>query len=150
MKKVMSGFVVSGLLVLCASCMVGTEESEDIAFVQSEAKPSSSSECGNGYCDPYIKEDCETCPADCGKCSAACGNGKCDIDPCETPVNCPEDCPYNVCGNHFCEYGEWHNKVWSWSGVPTDPSRIYCLSDCNNGVSDFTCTEVAEATNVAR
>ena len=59
--------------------------------------------CGDGWCDPNMKETCQTCPWDCGKC-AVCGDGLCDwmTESCET---CPWDCgECTVCGDGWCDW----------------------------------------------
>jgi formylglycine-generating enzyme required for sulfatase activity len=56
--------------------------------------------CGDGICGVQDKEDCTTCPIDCGNC---CSNGICD--PSETCCTCPVDCG-SCAGNGFCDCGE--------------------------------------------
>ncbi len=60
--------------------------------------------CGDGNCQAFLQEDCDSCPADCGKC---CGNGVCEGKFLETCSTCPSDCG-KCCGNGFCDvsYGE--------------------------------------------
>jgi uncharacterized protein YkwD len=60
--------------------------------------------CGNGLCEPG--EDCASCVADCGSCSAVCGNGLCE--PGEDCASCVADCGTcpPVCGDGTCDAGE--------------------------------------------
>ena len=62
------------------------------------------SECGDGYCDTLVGEDCEWCPKDCGECPY-CGDGECKGG--ETILSCPADCgseppPGDFCGDGVC------------------------------------------------
>ena len=57
--------------------------------------------CGNGWCQNWQGETCETCPQDCGECPK-CGDGQCQADGGENCQSCPEDCgPCN--GGSCCE-----------------------------------------------
>jgi len=57
--------------------------------------------CGNGWCQQWQGENCETCPDDCGIC-IECGDGICSQG--ENCWECPEDCgecpPESCCEPH--------------------------------------------------
>jgi hypothetical protein len=66
--------------------------------------------CGDGVCDIDAKEDCSTCPADCGAC-AGCGDGVCAKGT-EDCTSCPDDCctltnctlSTKCLGDMYCEF----------------------------------------------
>lgn len=89
--------------------------------------------CGNGYCE---REDCESCPADCGPC---CGNGQCDRG--ETCSTCLSDCG-PCCGNGRCDNGETCATCAGDCGAcsscpnsqckpPCDQSTAWCSETCS-------------------
>lgn len=55
--------------------------------------------CGDRSCDTAEREDCRTCPGDCGPCEPVCGNAVCE--PGEDGQSCPADCP--TCGDRICD-----------------------------------------------
>lgn len=102
--------------------------------------------CGNGLCERLAREDCQTCPLDCGECVRVCGDGSCDPELNETKCTCPLDCGQcsggcgtckhnmcldgnctcafidNCCGNEACEFGETFK---------------YCPQDCHPASLDL-------------
>ena len=71
--------------------------------------------CGNGECELELDEDCVSCPDDCGEC---CGNNGCEPELDEDCVSCPEDCG-GCCGNGGCEPG-------------LDEDCVSCPEDCDD------------------
>ncbi len=57
-------------------------------------------QCGDGWCDNDVGEDCQSCPMDCGPCGGECGDGLCDYDFGESCETCPWDC--GECGSEDC------------------------------------------------
>jgi hypothetical protein len=80
--------------------------------------------CGDLYCDE-VTESCYTCPADCGTC-AGCGDGSCGSG--EDCASCSRDCGVcSVCGNSRCE--------------PPYETCVNCPGDCGT-CEVITCDEV--------
>ncbi|MCK6509928.1 hypothetical protein L6R29_08190 [Myxococcota bacterium] len=83
--------------------------------------------CGDSVCDP--RENCRTCPADCGACtSASCGNQRCDVgEDCKT---CPSDCGpcAQTCNDKICQSTE------TCKTCPDDCGK--CKEQCGNAVCE--------------
>lgn len=66
------------------------------------------SSCGNGKCEPELKEDANTCPKDCGT-AGICGDKVCDTASGEDAKTCPADCTVqcpddgNPCTSEFLD-----------------------------------------------
>jgi hypothetical protein len=98
-------------------------------------------ECGDGYCNPICREECDVCPADCGPCTdpdydpALCGDEQCNL-PYENVCNCARDCitfgdnAYTgECGDGFCMCAE------DATTCPLDCFASYPC-ECGDGVCD--------------
>ena len=85
---------------------------------------SSSSVCGDGFCEPSSGESCSTCSVDCGSC-ASCGDGVCDPGTGESCMSCQVDCGpcAPTCGNGTCDGGE------SCTSCPGDCGS--CMTTCD-------------------
>ena len=80
-----------------------------------DCKPSS---CGDRICDPRAREDCSSCPIDCGPCPPACGDGNCDKG--EDPSTCPADCG----GGSACPFLGPTGRPLTCRGP--DSAEVYC------------------------
>jgi hypothetical protein len=90
--------------------------------------PDISTICGNGRCEALVGENCLRCPQDCNSdCDRWCGNGTCNSG--ETVINCPADC--DACGNHFC------SRYEDYSECPQDcPSERCGNGNCDSGLHE--------------
>lgn len=85
--------------------------------------------CGDKVCMKNSGETCSNCQTDCGKC-AVCGDGICKYP--ENMTTCPQDCS---CGDGTCE----PTKGESWLSCPADCPSQCGNSVCSNGESCYTC-----------
>jgi hypothetical protein len=122
----------------CGTCPPGTSCTD-----AGQCVPGQDS-CGNGWCQQWQGETCETCPEDCGSCG--CGDGLCAADEGEDCSNCPEDCgpcnegdcctPKQTPG---CEVAEVVECVCAmdpyccqtaWDGICVNEAQQDCGYDC--------------------
>jgi len=100
--------------------------------------------CGNGYCQEYMGEDCENCPQDCGPCS-----GECD-EPGFVP-DCDGKCrPEWLLGNGQCNDGtgggpgggaNFNCPQWEWDYGDCEPEPV----NCGDGWCDWEMGEDCES-----
>jgi hypothetical protein len=83
--------------------------------------------CGDGNCDVFVGENCDTCPGDCEYCGS-CGDGMCSEAWGEDGFTCPEDCGA-LCGDGDCNPYLGENCL-------TCAADCGDCSSCGNGVCD--------------
>lgn len=81
--------------------------------------------CGDNGCDQEFREDCKSCPGDCGACAPSCGDGQCQ--PGETCEACGRDCCPPSCGDSRCD-----SPNETCLGCPSDCGP--CQAQCGDGI----------------